>query len=80
MLLIITIFCLFVCLFVLGPCLQHLDVSRLGVKSELQLLAYGTSTATWDPSHVCDLHHNSWQHQILNPLSRARDQTDPHRY
>ena len=26
-----------------------------------------------DPSHVCDLHHSSQQHQILNPLSKARD-------
>ena len=24
---------------------------------------------------VCDLHHSSQQHQILNPLSKARDQT-----
>ena len=23
----------------------------------------------------CDLHHSSWQRQILNPLSRARDRT-----
>ena len=29
-----------------------------------------------DLSHICDLHHSSWQcHQILNPLSKARDQT-----
>ena len=28
-----------------------------------------------DPSRVCDLHHSSQQHQILNPLSEARDQT-----
>ena len=26
-----------------------------------------------DPSCVCDLHHSSWQHRILNPLSEARD-------
>ena len=26
-------------------------------------------------SRVCDLHHSSWQYQILNPLSEARDQT-----
>ena len=24
---------------------------------------------------VCDLHHNSWQHWILNPLNEARDRT-----
>ena len=28
-----------------------------------------------DPSHVCNLHHSSQQHQILNPLREARDQT-----
>ena len=26
-----------------------------------------------DKSHVCDLHQSSWQCQIINPLSRARD-------
>ena len=48
-----------------------MEVPRLGVKSELQLLAYATDAATWDPSSVCDLHH-SW---ILNPLSKAWNQT-----
>ena len=28
-----------------------------------------------DLSHICDLHHSSWQHQIVNPLSKARDWT-----
>ena len=28
-----------------------------------------------DPSHVCDLHHSSWQHRILDPRSEARDGT-----
>ena len=28
-----------------------------------------------DPSHVCDLHHSSWQRWILNPLSKVRDRT-----
>jgi len=37
--------------------------------------AYARATAMWDPSRVCDLHHSSWQHQILNPLSKSRDQT-----
>ena len=32
-----------------------------------------TATATPDPSHVCDLHHSSLQHQIPNPLSKAKD-------
>ena len=39
----------------LGPHPQHMEVSRLGVKSELQLLAYITATATQDPSHIFDL-------------------------
>ena len=34
--------------------------SRLGVESELQLLAYATAIAMWDLSCVCDLHHSSW--------------------
>ena len=59
----------------LGPQVQHLEVPRLGVELELQLLVYATATATWDLSCVCDLHHSSWQHWILNPLSEARDQT-----
>ena len=33
------------------------------------------SQATWDSSHVCDLHHSSRHRQIFNPLSKARDQT-----
>ena len=28
-----------------------------------------------DPSRVCDLHHSSWQHWILNPLSKASGRT-----
>ena len=54
-----------------------MEVRRLGVKSELQLPAHGTATvtATPDPSHTCDLQHSSLQHQILNSLNKARDQT-----
>ena len=28
-----------------------------------------------DPSCICHLHHSSWQRQILNALSKARDRT-----
>ena len=42
---------------------------------ELQLPAYARAIAIQDPSHVCDLCHRSWQFWILNPLSKARDQT-----
>ena len=59
--------------FFLGQHLQHMEVPRLGLKLELQLLACATATATWDLSQVCDLHHSSQQCQILNPLSKARD-------
>ena len=72
------LFCLFafgfwVCF--LGPHLQHMEASRLGVQSELQLSACNTATAPSDQSHVCDLHHSSWQCQILNRLIQARDGT-----
>ena len=52
--------CLFTYLFIylfLGLHPQHMEVPRLGVKSELQLLTYTTATAT----------------QALNPLSEVRD-------
>lgn len=52
-----------------------MEVSSLGVESELQLLAYNTATATLDLSPVCDLHHTSQQGQILNPFSEAGDGT-----
>ena len=52
-----------------------MEVSRLEVKLELQLLPCTTATATRDLSHVCNLHYTSRQHQILNSLSEARDQT-----
>ena len=58
-----------------GPYPQHMRVPRLGDELELQLLAYATSTTTQYPSRIFDLHHSSWQCQILNPLSKARDRT-----
>ena len=43
---------------------------------------FGAAAATLCLSHsnlgsepICDLHHSSWQCGILNPLSKARDQT-----
>ena len=47
------------------------DGSLATAQSELQMLA----KAMPDPSRVCILHHSSQQHQILNPLSKARGQT-----
>ena len=61
----------------LGPHSWHMEVPRLGVELELQLQlqAYTTATATPNLSHICNLYHRSQQHWILNPLSKARDQT-----
>ena len=55
--------------------LHHIEFPKLGVESALQLLAYAAATAMPDPSLISDLHHSSRQHWILNPLSKARDQT-----
>ena len=52
-----------------------MEVPRLGAESELKPPAYTTATATENLSHVCGLQHSSQQHQILNPLSEARDRT-----
>ena len=53
--------------------LQHMEVPRLGVKSELQLPAYATSTATPDLSCICDLCHSLWKHWMVNPLRETRN-------
>ena len=65
----------FFCLCFSVPHSQHMRVPRLGVQWELQLPAYATATATPDPCHVCNLHHNSRQCEILNLLSEAKDRT-----
>ena len=59
----------------LGLHSQHMEVPKLGVKSELKMSAYTTATATQDLSLICNLHHSSGQREILNPLSKARDRT-----
>ena len=67
---------MYVCMYVfLGLHLQHMKVHRLEVQSELQRLSYSTATAMPDPSHICDLHYSSWQCQIINTPSEARDRT-----
>ena len=57
------------------PHLWHMEVSRLGVESELQRPVYAAATAMPDMSCVCNPHHSSRQHWIPNPPSEARDQT-----
>ena len=46
---------LFPSFFFKGLHLQHMEVPRLGVPSELQLLAYTRVMATQDPNCVCNL-------------------------
>ena len=62
---------LFFCLF-LGP--QPVAFGGSQARGLIRAVA-ATATATWDPTCICDPHHCSQQHQILNPLSEARDQT-----
>ena len=69
------LFFVFFFFFFLGLHPWHMEVSRLGVESELQSMTHATAAAMLDPSLICDLHHSSWQHRILNPLSKGRDQT-----
>ena len=54
--------------------LWHVEVPRPGIRSELQLQAYITATATWDPSHIWDL-SQLVATPGLNPLNKARHQT-----
>ena len=58
-------------LFFLGPHLQHMEVSRLAVEPGRQLPAY--MIAMQDLSQPTP--ELKQQCQILNPLSKARDQT-----
>ena len=69
----VLIYFIYICFVGLHP--QHMEVSRLGVKLELQLPPYTTATAMRDLSHLCNLHHSSWQQWIFNSLSEAREQT-----
>ena len=52
----------------LGLHLQHMEVPRLGIELELQLLVCTTATEMPDPSCICNLYHSSQPCQILNPL------------
>ena len=58
----------------LGLQLQHMEVPKLGVKSELQCRPT-PQPQQQDLSCSRDLHHSSQQCHILHPLSKARDRT-----
>ena len=65
---------LFFCLFRAEPMAYENSQARGRIRAAAASL-YTTATATWDPSHLCNLYHRSRQHWILNPLSKARNQT-----
>ena len=52
-----------------------MEVPRLVARSELQVPAYPTATATPDLNCISNLRCRLWQCWILNPLSEAKDQT-----
>ena len=68
---------IFVVVVVLGLYPWHMEVPRLGVQLELELLAYTTATTTPDPSHVFDLHYTHgnagslthWARPGIKPMS-----------
>ena len=73
-------FCLFVCLFLvfLPFAFSRTAPTAYGGSQARNIIipgAYARATAMPDPSRVYDLHHSSRQRQILNPLSKAKDQT-----
>ena len=52
-----------------------MEIPRLGVESEIQLLAYTTATATGNLSRIYDLYHSSQQHQKADLMIEAWDRT-----
>ena len=65
----------------LGPHLRHIEVPRLGVELEPQLLAYVTATVMPDLSRVCYLHHSSQQCQNPQPSEGGQGSNlHPHGY
>ena len=67
---------LFVCFSFLGPYPRHMEVPRMGVELQLQLLAYTTGCSHSNAGSQLHLRPTlqltaTW---ILNPLSEARDQ------
>ena len=61
--------------FLRAACPSIWKIPGVELELQLQLPVFTKATATRDPSWVCDLHHSSWQHRILNPLNGARNQT-----
>ena len=51
---------------------QHMEVPRVQVKSELQLSACTTATATLDLSRICNLHRSSQQLEARDGTASSR--------
>ena len=64
---------IYLCLFRATPMAYGSSQDRGPIRATAAGLHH--SIATWDPSCIYDLHHNSGQRQILNPLSEARNRT-----
>ena len=60
---------LFFFFFFLGPHLWRMEVPRLGVESELWLLAYTTATATYTTAHDNAGSLTHWARPEINPVS-----------
>ena len=60
-------------LFKATPVAYRSSQARSLIRSTVASLSHSHSNAR--SSHICDLHHSSWQHQNLNPLIKARDRT-----
>ena len=60
-------------LFRAAPVAYESSLARSWIGAAVE--TYTTATATPDPSCICDLHHSSRPHRILNPIIEARDQT-----
>ena len=58
----------------LGPLLLHMEFPGQGSNQSLTSSLH-QSHSNAGSSHFCKLHHSSQQCPILNPLSKARDQT-----
>ena len=56
-----------------GPFSWHMEVPRPEANQSCSF--WPTTQIQPDPSRVFNLHHSSWQRQILNPLSKVRDWT-----
>ena len=67
-------FFFFFCLLKAAPVTYGSSQARGGIRAAAAGLHH-SPTATRDPSHICKLYHSSWQCQIFNPLSEARDWT-----